>query len=106
MNPTVYYRWQYCRDDIDVTGYGFCIEDLDEARAWSGAHGDLLVASLVVGSYGRWHFGSSDLFGRLLPGSCVTFASPAAAMRHLALRVDRNLAVARCRCGQPGAECD
>jgi hypothetical protein len=105
MKETIYYRWQHLRDGVDVTGQMFCMEDLDQVRAWSGAHGDLLVAELRVTSNGRWSFTDSGLF-QFLPGECVTFRSPAAAMKYLIVWRDTNLAVARCRCNEPGADCD
>lgn len=100
------YRWQYCQDGQDITGQPLYAEDdADEARAWQGAHGDLLVAALErVGD--RWRFTTSDMFGAALPGESVTFADPRYALRYLTETIGVLFVTAQCRCGEPGEECD
>lgn len=101
------YRWQYCRGAADISADFYAVKDADVARAWQGAHGDLLLAELDRADDGRWQFtGASDVFRDLWDGTGTTYEGPTDAMAELDRRTGTPLYRAVCRCDQPGGECD
>jgi hypothetical protein len=105
MSNVMTYRFQYIRNDSDITNDPCAEQDATGVRAWSGAHGDVCIVEVARTPRDRWRIESSDLS---LPISAYRrrFREPADAVAYMARRARALMAEAVCRCGMPGTDCD